>query len=128
VQDPTRYLNELGVTTASLFDSSRPATIDPAHLISLNYETFLFADQDERIRFKLDPTEYCGPLTDPVTLQRFVPVAASPHLDYDNRTYYFWSDSTRSMFEIMPDMYAAPHHRMRPKPDSVGSDTTVTKT
>ncbi len=119
MQDPTRYLNELGVSVASLFDPARMAAIEPAHLVMLNYETFLFADQDERIKFKLDPTAYCGALTDPVTLQRFVPIASSPHIDYDDRTYYFWSDSTRSIFEMMPATYSTPHHKMRPRPDSL---------
>jgi YHS domain-containing protein len=123
VQDPTLYLNQLGVTANSLFDESLPAVIDSTHCILLNYETFLFADDDEKSRFKLDPTERCGALTDPVTLQRFLPIASSPHLDHNKRTYYFWSDSTRSQFAMMPDMYAAPHHKMRPKP---GSDTSST--
>ena len=118
MQDPTRYLNELGIAVPSLFDSSRSVIIDSAHLTSLNYETFLFADDKEQVRFRHEPTRYCGALTDPVTLSRFIPVASSPHLDYDDRTYYFWSDSTRAQFETMPDMYAAPHHKMRPKPDS----------
>jgi YHS domain-containing protein len=118
VQDPTLFLNQLGVTATSILDESLSAIVDSTHCIVLNYETFLFASDDERSRFKTDPTKFCGPLTDPVTLQRFIPIATSPHLDHNNRTYYFWSDSTQSVFAMMPDMYASPHYKMRPKPDS----------
>ena len=118
MQDPTLYLNEIGVSVPSIMDSSRPATIDTACLVSLNYETFLFADAAERKRFLKEPSEYSGPLTDPVTLERFTPIPTSPHIVYENRTYYFWSDSTRTAFEMMPEMYSAPHHKMRPAADS----------
>ena len=123
MQDPTLYLNQLAVTANSMFNESLPAIIDSTHCILWNYETFLFANDDEKSRFKLDPTERCGPLTDPVTLQRFVPIASSPHLDHNGRMYYFWSDSTRSTFAMMPDMYAAPHYKMRPMPDSTADST-----
>ena len=121
MEDPSRFLNELGLTVASHLDSSASAMLDSAHCLVMNYESFLFATSDEMQSFLTDPTRYCGPLTDPVTLQRFIPGPSSPHLTHANRTYYFWSDSSRAMFEMMPEMYALPHHKMRPKADSTAS-------
>lgn len=121
MEDPSRYLTELGLTVASHLDSSSHAMLDSAHCIVMNYESFLFATYDEMNTFRANPTKYCGPLTDPVTLQRFIPATTSPHLVHDNHTYYFWSDSSRTMFEMMPEMYAQPHHKMRPKPDSTAT-------
>lgn len=102
-------------------DSTSNAMLDSAHCVVVNYESFLFSTFDEKKSFEADPVSYCGPLTDPVTLQRFIPAASSPHLMHNNRAYYFWSDSSRTMFEMMPEMYALPHHKMRPKPDSTAT-------
>ncbi len=121
MEDPTKYLNELGVTVADLTDSTTGAVLDSAHCHLINYETFLFATLDEKNSFVANPTEHCGPLTDPVTLERFVPALTSPHSIFAERTYYFWSDSTKAMFDMMPEMYATPHHKMRPKPDSTAT-------
>jgi YHS domain-containing protein len=115
VEDPERYLNELGVTVPDLMDSTRAAVLDPGTRSRVNFETFFFADATEKQRFDADPTHYAGFLVDPVSRVRFHPSARSPRFDFKNRPFYFASDGTRAAFAATPDSFAVSRGRMMPK-------------
>jgi YHS domain-containing protein len=91
------------------------ATKDTNHAVRLNYEWFFCSSEDAVAAFNKDPIRYCGTLTDPVSRQRFVPGDDSPRVDHEGVSYYFWTDSTRITFQMMPDMYAQPNLKMLPK-------------
>ena len=81
MQDVAGYFARRGLPLRGYLDPTRPARLDDAHLVRLNYEAFFFADAAGRERFLSDPTRYCGQLTDPVTKERFVPSSESPFVD-----------------------------------------------
>lgn len=116
VEDPERYLNELGVQVPDFFDTTKAAVLDFATRSRVNFETFFFADQDEKATFDADPTRHVAFLVDPVNKQRFRPSATSPHFDYNNRPFYFSSDSTRTLFAATPDSFAVARGRMMQNP------------
>ena len=115
VEDPERYLNELGVQVPDFFDSTRTAVLEYGTRSRVNYETFFFADPTEKARFDADPTRYVGLLVDPVNKIRFQPRAQSPRFDYNNRPFFFSSDSTRASFAATPDSFAVAKGRMMPR-------------
>jgi YHS domain-containing protein len=115
VEDPERYLNELGVQVPDFFDSTRTAVLDYGTRSRVNYETFFFAEAKEKERFDAEPTRYVGLLVDPVNKIRFHPLAQSPRFDYNNRPFYFSSDSTRALFAATPDSFAVAKGRMMPR-------------
>ena len=82
------------------------AVIDNDHMVRLNYESFFFASGDEVRQFSESPTEYCGPITDPVSKQRFVPIDSSPMAVMDKRIFYFISNDNRETFVALPDSFA----------------------
>lgn len=100
-------------------DSTRVAVIDSLHEIGIGYETFFFSSTDAMTKFSGNVVRYCGALTDPVTKIRFYPRNHSPHMYHNDREYYFQSDSTYSMFAMMPMDFANPAYQMLPKADSL---------
>ncbi len=88
------------------------AVLDSAHQRKINWETYYLSDEEALRGFDENPIKYCGALTDPVTRQRFYPGVDSPVSDYNGRRYYFWTDSSKQMFDMMPDMYTAPNLTM----------------
>ena len=115
VEDPERYLNELGVEVPDFFDTTKVAVLDFATRSRVNFETFFFVDQQEKATFDADPIRHVGFLVDPVNKMRFHPSATSPRFDYNSRPFYFSSDSTRAMFAATPDSFAVARGRMMPK-------------
>jgi YHS domain-containing protein len=118
VQDPGFYLNQLGVSVPSLFDSATPAVLDSRFASFVDFEAFYFASAGEKQRFDRDIVKHCGIVTDPVSKERFRPTEQSPRMVYNDRTYLFASDSTHATFAMMPDMYWLPNYSMYPKSDS----------
>jgi len=105
----------LGVQVPDFFDSTRTAVLEYGTRSRVNYETFFFADPTEKARFDADPTRYVGLLVDPVNKIRFQPRAQSPRFDYNNRPFFFSSDSTRASFAATPDSFAVAKGRMMPR-------------
>ena len=105
VQDPERYLKALQITPPSVFQKGRKPILDSSLRYRIGFEIFYFSSRAEMDRFKKDPLPYCGDLTDPVTMVRFRPTAASPHIDYANRAYYFASDSSLTLFLAKPEQH-----------------------
>jgi YHS domain-containing protein len=114
VQDPEIFLNDLGLSLSCAVESSRPAIIDASHRYAIGFETFFFSDSAAMQEFASDISRYCGTLTDPVSLERFRPSADSPRSTLRERIYLFASDSTKQIFDMMPDNYAWPQHHMIP--------------
>lgn len=110
MQDPQIQLQELGIAVPDAIDGKRPAVLDPAHRSFVNYETYFFADEDDKRRFDADPTASCGILTDPVTKKRFRPAPDSPRGSYDGRSYVFLDATSKEEFEKSPASYARPNY------------------
>ena len=86
------------------------ATLDTAHRSFVDYETYFFADEDDKRRFDQDPTASCGVLTDPVTKQRFRPGSDSPRSSFDGRAYVFFTEANKAEFEKTPGEFARPNY------------------
>lgn len=115
MKDPSPFLEQLGVTVASVDDPAQDARIDDDHLARVNYDMYYFADEKARIAFRQDPRSRCGAVTDPVSKQRFRPGSRSPREEFAGRPWFFVSDSTRALFAAMPDSFLSPRYSMKPK-------------
>jgi YHS domain-containing protein len=114
VEDPARYLNELGVRLPDFLDSTRTALLDPSHRSRINFENYFFAHPGDKERFDARPAVQAGILTDPVSRVRFRPVPASPRLEHGGHPWFFESDSTRALFAAQPDSFPINKARMIP--------------
>lgn len=112
MQDVPEFVRRKGLAFQDYLDQRRPAVIDAAHCVRLNYEAFFFADAWERERFLSDPVAYCGLLTDPVSRSRFRPAEDSPRLEHAGVTYYFESAGNRARFEDDPETFSLPGWKM----------------
>ena len=112
MQDVPKALQRKGLVFACYMDPSRPAQLDAAYMVRVNYETYLFADSTARTLFQGDVVQYCGLLTDPVTKHRFRPDDASPSFEHDGVTYYFESYDALEMFGQDPEQFRLPAYSM----------------
>ena len=106
MQDPERYLTARGVKLPSALDPARPARLEPAYRVRVNYEIFYFADSTQLRRFQANPLRSCGLLTDPVSRARFRPSPRSPRTTFKGRPYFFQSREDLEVFSAMPDSFA----------------------
>ena len=112
VQDVPGSVQRRQLSFQDYLDARRPAVIDAAHCVRLNYETYFFADAWERERFLSDPILYCGLLTDPISRERFRPSVDSPRFTHRDVSYYFQSEKNRERFEEESDMCRLPGWKM----------------
>jgi len=105
-------MNALGLSVPGAVDPKREAIIDAAHQAYVNYEIYFFSDGDHLRKFTEHPLDYCGPVTDPVTHDRFIPAQSSPRFDFKGKPYFFLSDSTRAIFEANADSLEWPEFKM----------------
>ena len=98
-------MRQLGLSLECPLHPGRAARIDSTTMVRLNHEVFYFAEPGSCRMFLKHPDRYCGPLTDPVTLNRFHPTPKSPRTRYRDRLWYFDADSTLAMFQAMPDSF-----------------------
>ena len=122
MQDPARYINELGVELTCCVDPSRSAIVNSNYMVMLGFESFFFADSANMSKFLDDIPRYCGGITDPVSKKRFLPNKNSPESEFMGSTYLFASDLTHGTFEEMPSMYYLPNYKMLPR-DSTEEDS-----
>lgn len=115
VEDPETYLKELQIEVPDLMDTTRQAVLEFATRSRVNFETFFFADASEKQQFDADPTRYVGWLVDPVNKMQFQPTTKSPRFDFNNRPFFFSSDSTQAAFSAAPDSFPVSRGRMMPK-------------
>ena len=104
-EDPAPFLKKLGVQLRDPLAPSRVASYDPSLRVLLNQEAYFFAGKETMKRFQSAPLRYSGPLTDPVSQNRFQPTSRSPKIKYKNRTFYFESTLTQRQFAVSPDSY-----------------------
>jgi hypothetical protein len=125
------YLREIGFQTECAVRSDAPARIEPECRVQVNHDLFFVSREDYVKKIKKKPLKYCKRLTDPVTREVFAPTKKSPRIDFEERAYFFSSDSTRAVFASNPTMYAYPPESMSRKAagDSTGAagDSTAVK-
>ena len=121
MQDPARYINELGIKLNCSVDPSTPAKIESDYFVAIGFESFFFADSANLLKFLDDIPVYCGQLTDPISRERFSPDGNSPNYEFMGQLFFFTSAANRSVFENMPLMYNFPNYKMLPK-DSIEED------
>lgn len=112
MQDVPEFVRRAELTFQDYLDSRRPALLDAAHCVRLNYEAFFFADAWEVERFRSDPLLYCGLLTDPISRRRFHPTADSPRATFEGVLYFFEDAHHRERFEEAPERFRLPGWRM----------------
>lgn len=112
MQDVPAYLERKGLTFAGYLNPDRPAVLDSAHTVRVNYETFAFASTAACETFRGDIVRYCGFLTDPVTKRRFRPHVGSPRHLHGKVTYLFESDGSRTAFVTDPERHRLPGFEM----------------
>jgi len=117
------YLRELGLQFPCAVRPDSPARIDPEFRVQVNHDLFFVSRADYAKKIKKNPLKYCKMLTDPVTREVFKPTKKSPRIDFEERAYFFSSDSTRAVFASNPPMYSFPPETMSRKPaaDSTGA-------
>jgi len=108
VQDVPYFARRMGLELPGYLDQTRPAVLDEAHSVRLNYEAFFFASEQNRARFLADPVAHCGLLTDPVSKRRFRPRPDSPRAEHLGVTYFFQSRRSRERFARRPDDFRLP--------------------
>lgn len=114
MQDVPAALLRKGLAFNGYFDTTRPAVLDDAHAVRVNYETYVFADLAACEAFRRDMVRFCGLVTDPVTKRRFRPDERSPqYVDAESGvTYFFESGAGRDMFARRPEAYRLPGYSM----------------
>lgn len=115
MQGPEEYLNELGISLPGAVDPSKPAILDVAHRELVNYEAYYVSDEAAKKQFEAQPYRYTGKVTDPVSMERFLPTEASPVRSYGGRLFYFSSQENARTFDADSVRYGMPMPGMRPK-------------
>jgi YHS domain-containing protein len=101
VQNPEPYLAlQTPAQPSKMEEAGR--RLSPRYRIGLRSTTFQPRGDGST---KKDRLRYCGELTDPMTMVRFRPAASSPHTKYENRWYYFASDSSLAQFLAKPEQH-----------------------
>jgi len=112
VQDPTPHIQKHSLAFQCVVSPEKSATIDSSFMRQINWETFYFSDSAAMKKFDSDVLKYCGILTDPITRQRFHPGHNSPQSLYGEKHFYFWSDSSKLKFDMMPATFNVPNLTM----------------
>ena len=109
------YLREIGFNTPCAVRPDAPARIAPECRVQVNHDLFFVSREDYAKKIKKNPLKYAKRLTDPVTREVFAPTKKSPRIDFEERAYFFSSDSTRAVFASNPAMYSYPPESMSRK-------------
>ena len=112
MKDPAPYLTALKIDIPCAVDSTALAVVEASHQSIVNWEVYFFSSIGKKKRFDTDVTKYCGMLTDPVRLIRFVPTSQSPRILHEGTPFYFSDSSSAALFEAHADSLAEPRHRM----------------
>ncbi|MCB1151462.1 hypothetical protein KDK88_07915 [bacterium] len=108
VQGPEIWLNQLGVSVPCVVKTDRPAMLDEAHRVFINYETYYLADAEALATFRAAPWRFTGKVTDPVSNVRFEPDGDSPRRTHKGRLFYFATAEHAETFAREPGAYATP--------------------
>lgn len=113
MQDPDPYLEELEIAVRCAVNPRMPARMNAAHRARVNHEIYYFATNRELQKFTKKPLQYCGVVTDPVSMQRFEPNSLSPSRVHEGIPFYFLSEENRDQFLASPDSFVVPQLRMK---------------
>jgi YHS domain-containing protein len=105
----------MGATLPCAVHPEQPAILDPAHRALVNHEVYYVGSEEAVAEFTAAPWRYTGRVTDPVSLNRFVPTEASPYRTHEGRLFYFESVQTTATFDSDPATYGVPKPMMRAK-------------
>ncbi|MEZ4655125.1 MAG: hypothetical protein R3E12_16405 [Candidatus Eisenbacteria bacterium] len=87
MQDPSPYLQDLGIGMESALNPRLRAQIEDAYLSRVNYDVLLAVLAETHL--DEDRLDYCGVVTDPVTKQRFRPAVRSPRCPVRRSSRFF---------------------------------------
>ncbi len=105
MQGPEVWLTELGIELQCAVDPTARAMLDVEHRVFVNWETYYLSRDAAVTAFRQTPWEFTGPVTDPVSRERFQPSADSPRRDAEERTFFFESEATLAKFDADPASY-----------------------
>lgn len=108
------------MTLSCAVDPSRPAVIDASHRALVNHEAYFVSDDAAMRAFAAEPYRYTGKVTDPVSLERFIPTSESPQRSYGPRLFFFSSDETAAAFDKDIAKYSIPMPGMRERKPGQG--------
>ena len=108
MQGPELWLKALEIEVPCVVDPDRMAQLDVEHRVFVNYEAYYLADADALATFRKGPWRYTGPVTDPVSRERFTPNGESPRRNHGGRLFYFATAGNARTFAATPDSFATP--------------------
>lgn len=121
MQDPEIPLLAMNAKLDCPVRPRNAARIEERYRTIVNHEIWYFGDGNAKKKFDGKPYRWAGLVSDPVTLERFEPTKRSPRSEYNDRLFYFSSDSTRTVFESDPETYWLPRREMASRPDSTAT-------
>ena len=108
MQGPEVFLNDLGITVNCVVNPQQKAKLDTDHRVFVNWETYYFSNQEAQKTFKNAAYQFTGPLTDPVSAERFQPNNKSPFRQFEGRLFYFQNQNNALAFENSPEDFVTP--------------------
>lgn len=108
MQSPELFLNDLGITVNCVVDPARPALLDEAHRVFVNWETYYLSSDEALVKFRADPLRYVGTVTDPVTRERFRPNGRHTRIEHEGRIIWFAKAENLTRFRAGPEAYVPP--------------------
>lgn len=91
---------------------AQPAIIDMDHRAFVNHEVYYVSSREALVSFVAEPWRYTGKVTDPVSLERFIPTRDSPQRSYGGRLFFLRSAETAAAFDREPMTYGIPRPMM----------------
>lgn len=108
MQSPELFLNDLGITVPCVVDPSKPALLDEAHRVFVNWETYYLSSDKALAKFRAYPLKYVGTVTDPVTRERFRPTKKHTRIEHEGRVIWFAQPQNEARFRMGPEAYIPP--------------------
>ena len=105
-EDPAPYLTAMKASLPCPVHPRAAARFEDDLRSYVNHDVYFFSDSEAKRKFDERPWKWSGPVTDPVTQERFAPTKESLRTDWMGRPYFFRSDSTRAVFLADPESHA----------------------
>ena len=105
----------MGASLRCAVDPEQPALLDSAHRALVNQEVYYFGSSEALQAFVREPWKFTGRVTDPVSLERFVPTEQSTRRSFGGRLFFFQSAATAATFDTNPSTYGVPRSTMHAK-------------
>lgn len=115
MQGPDQYLKDMAVSLSCAVHPEQPAILDAGHRAFVNHEVYYFGSDEALQAFVSEPWKYTGRVTDPVSLERFVPTSDSIRRSHGGRLFYLKTAQTAQIFDGDVAMYGIPKPMMQAK-------------